>query len=225
MGWPWFRHSTRREAACTWARWPRLPSGEPGLGGSPPTARDALGFRWTETCSESSSCSRSTQEHRHPAEPQRFPSASRPAGDHVDGCQCWEPPVAVVPSPSTFSSTAATIPSSTIPPRLQRSSLHSCAASWPQRLRDATQGTMSSGSVNRCSASSGASSDGRPASREAPPRLPLLRPLTGGYTEASPMARRRPNSNTKVVPARGLEPRTIGLKDRCSNQAELRRRI
>jgi hypothetical protein len=26
-----------------------------------------------------------------------------------------------------------------------------------------------------------------------------------------------------VVPARGLEPRTIGLKDRCSNQAELRR--
>src|SRR5205807_2476768 len=26
------------------------------------------------------------------------------------------------------------------------------------------------------------------------------------------------------VPARGFEPRTIGLKDRCSNQAELRRR-
>jgi hypothetical protein len=25
------------------------------------------------------------------------------------------------------------------------------------------------------------------------------------------------------VPARGLEPRTLGLKDRCSNQAELRR--
>jgi hypothetical protein len=28
-----------------------------------------------------------------------------------------------------------------------------------------------------------------------------------------------------VVPARGLEPRTLGLKDRCSNQAELRRLI
>src|SRR6266436_10380553 len=27
----------------------------------------------------------------------------------------------------------------------------------------------------------------------------------------------------RLVPARGLEPRTIGLKDRCSNQAELRR--
>ena len=26
-----------------------------------------------------------------------------------------------------------------------------------------------------------------------------------------------------VVPARGFEPRTFGLKDRCSNQAELRR--
>src|SRR5713226_3883873 len=68
-GWQWFRHSTRREAACIWARWPRLPSGEPGSGGSPPTALDALGSRWTETCSPSSSCSRSTQEHRHPAEP------------------------------------------------------------------------------------------------------------------------------------------------------------
>jgi oligopeptide transport system substrate-binding protein len=29
--------------------------------------------------------------------------------------------------------------------------------------------------------------------------------------------------NSILVPARGLEPRTIGLKDRCSNQAELRR--
>src|SRR5713101_983719 len=28
---------------------------------------------------------------------------------------------------------------------------------------------------------------------------------------------------TQVVPARGFEPRTLGLKDRCSNQAELRR--
>ncbi len=26
-----------------------------------------------------------------------------------------------------------------------------------------------------------------------------------------------------LVPARGFEPRTLGLKDRCSNQAELRR--
>jgi hypothetical protein len=27
----------------------------------------------------------------------------------------------------------------------------------------------------------------------------------------------------QVVPAQGFEPWTIGLKDRCSNQAELRR--
>src|SRR5439155_24025555 len=31
------------------------------------------------------------------------------------------------------------------------------------------------------------------------------------------------SAHTDLVPARGLEPRTIGLKDRCSNQAELRR--
>jgi hypothetical protein len=35
----------------------------------------------------------------------------------------------------------------------------------------------------------------------------------------------QPNQHTDFVPARGLEPRTLGLKDRCSNQAELRRRI
>lgn len=29
--------------------------------------------------------------------------------------------------------------------------------------------------------------------------------------------------NFGLVPARGFEPRTFGLKDRCSNQAELRR--
>src|SRR5689334_17850583 len=31
------------------------------------------------------------------------------------------------------------------------------------------------------------------------------------------------NENSEMVPARGFEPRTIGLKDRCSDQAELRR--
>src|SRR5437660_1492887 len=43
---------------------------------SAPTALDALAFRWTETCSPSSSCSWSTQEHRQAAEPQRLPSSS-----------------------------------------------------------------------------------------------------------------------------------------------------
>jgi hypothetical protein len=37
--------------------------------------------------------------------------------------------------------------------------------------------------------------------------------------------RSEPILNSIMVPARGLEPRTLGLKDRCSNQAELRRRI
>ena len=32
-----------------------------------------------------------------------------------------------------------------------------------------------------------------------------------------------PNPSSDLVPARGFEPRTFGLKDRCSNQAELRR--
>jgi hypothetical protein len=32
-----------------------------------------------------------------------------------------------------------------------------------------------------------------------------------------------PNLHTDLVPAQGFEPWTIGLKDRCSNQAELRR--
>ena len=32
-----------------------------------------------------------------------------------------------------------------------------------------------------------------------------------------------PNLHTGEVPATGFEPATIGLKDRCSNQAELRR--
>ena len=34
-----------------------------------------------------------------------------------------------------------------------------------------------------------------------------------------------PKLNSKMVPATGFEPATLGLKDRCSNQAELRRRI
>jgi len=46
------------------------PSGEPGTACSAPTALDALGFRWTETRSPSSSCSWSTPEHRRAAEPQ-----------------------------------------------------------------------------------------------------------------------------------------------------------
>ena len=35
--------------------------------------------------------------------------------------------------------------------------------------------------------------------------------------------RREPNPNSDLVPARRFELRTIGLKDRRSNQAELRR--
>src|SRR5207245_2000507 len=58
--------------------------------------------------------------------------------------------------------------------------------------------------------------DGQPASRGAPARLSLPRRLgyTDGYTEPSVTDRRKPNSNTKVVPARGLEPRTLGSKVR-----------
>jgi hypothetical protein len=38
-----------------------------------------------------------------------------------------------------------------------------------------------------------------------------------------PQALRTEIENRKVVPAQGFEPWTIGLKDRRSNQAELRR--
>jgi hypothetical protein len=38
-----------------------------------------------------------------------------------------------------------------------------------------------------------------------------------------PFDARQPNLHRQLVPARGFEPRTFGLKDRCSNQAELRR--
>ena len=35
--------------------------------------------------------------------------------------------------------------------------------------------------------------------------------------------RNLPSLSSKLVPAPGFEPGAIGLKDRCSNQAELRR--
>jgi hypothetical protein len=84
---------------------------------------------------------------------------------------------------------------------------------------------LSSGAINRCSASSTSNADRLPATQRACPNPPFTDSLgyTDGYTEPSVMDRRVPNLNTKVVPARGLEPRTLGLKDRCSNQAELRR--
>src|SRR5205807_4722504 len=60
----------------------------------------------------------------------------------------------------------------------------------------------------------------------------LTPPLTSwsvlwlGYTLAIRRRGRRPlraDFEFDLVPARGFEPRTLGLKDRCSNQAELRR--
>ena len=82
-----------------------------------------------------------------------------------------------------------------------------------------------SGPKNRCSMSSNRRmSRWQIASLASPDLLECI--LAWQYIwlyAAAVTYRREPNSNSDLVPAPGFEPGTIGLKDRCSNQAELRR--
>jgi hypothetical protein len=83
-----------------------------------------------------------------------------------------------------------------------------------------------SGPKNRCSMSSNRRvSRWQIASLRPPPRPPGVHSGLAIYWlyAAAVTYRREPNPNSDVVPAPGFEPGTIGLKDRCSNQAELRR--